>query len=263
MSNRVNDVVYDMVLAVREVLDRHDVQFSEYRAAVAFAEKYLKAAPFEISLTADLFFEGTIHDIEMKPRKGTATNLEGPYFLEDAPIITDKILARNPQAQPLHLEGKVTDIKGRPLEGAELFIWHSDEDGFYSGMSEDFPIKYCRGKVIIGPDGKYSVRTIMPAPYTIPDNGPTGELLALMGRHPWRPAHVHWKVRHPDIIEHTTQSYFHGGKWVDDDCVEGVRPSLVHKLEKKGGIPTLRKDFKLDPAPSEKTVSRALFGFLR
>jgi chlorocatechol 1,2-dioxygenase len=183
----------------------------------------------------------------MKHRQGSVTNLEGPYFLESIPTITDRIRTRE-GGEPLLIEGQVTDIQGQPIEGAQLFIWHSDPQGFYSGYGEEFPIDLYRGKKIIGADGAYSVRTSLPAPYTIPHEGPSGKLLEAMGRHPWRPAHVHFKVRAPGFLEHTTQSYFAGGQWVDSDCVEGVRAPLVHELQQRDGVKVLTKDFRLDRA---------------
>jgi chlorocatechol 1,2-dioxygenase len=248
MSNRSEVVIRDLVKSVREVLWRHDVTFEEYRAAVGFLMKYAKAPEFEIPLTCDMLFNATVADIEMKHRKGSVTALEGPYFLESVPTITDRIKTRGGKGEELIIEGQVTDLSGNPVEGAHLFIWHSDPQGYYSGYTDDFPIDLYRGKVIIDSTGKYSVRTTMPAPYTIPHDGPSGELLGLMGRHPWRPAHVHFKVRAPSFLETITQAYFAGGEWVDSDCVEGVRSPLVHNPEIRGNAKVLKKDFLLDPA---------------
>src|SRR5690606_30408415 len=96
--------------------------------------------------------------------------------------------------------------------------------------------------------GEFCIRTTVPAPYMIPHEGPSGRLLEYMGRHPWRPAHVHFKVRADGFQEHTTQSYFVGGEWLDSDCVEGVRPALIHQLNKSEDGKVLEKDFILDPA---------------
>lgn len=248
MGNRAETVIYDIVKAVREVLRRHDVTFEEYRSAVAFLLQYAKAPEFEIPLTCDLWFNATISDIEMTKRKGSMTNLEGPYFLEGAPVIDDRIKTREGEGEPLIIEGTVTDLQGRPIDGAELHIWHSDARGFYSGYSNDFPIDLYRGNKLIGPTGRYRIRTTVPSPYTIPHDGPTGKMLELMGRHPWRPAHVHFKIRAHGFLEHTTQAYFAGGEWIDGDCVEGVRPPLIHELKKHDGVNVLQKDFVLDPA---------------
>ncbi len=248
MSNRSEVVIRDLVKSVREVLRHHDVTFEEYRAAVGFLMKYAKAPEFEIPLTCDMLFNATVADIEMTHRKGSVSNLEGPYFLESAPTITDRIKTRDEQGEALIIEGRVTDLSGKPVEGAQLYIWHADPQGYYSGYSDDYPVDLYRGKKIIGPTGEFSVRTTMPAPYTIPHDGPSGELLGFMGRHPWRPAHVHFKVRAPGFIELTTQAYFAGDKWLDSDSVEGVRSPLVHAPGIRGDAKLLKKDFVLDPA---------------
>lgn len=248
-NNRVDAVVGDIIEAVRNVLDKHDVTFPEYRAAVAFLAQYNGAAPYEIPLGLDLFFNATIHDIEMKNRKGSVTALEGPYFRDEAPAVTDRLKVLEGKGEPMIIEGTITDLSGEPLDGAELWIWHSDPDGFYSGFVPYMPeADYYRGVLKTGPDGAYSVRTSVPAPYTIPHDGPSGALLEAMGRHPWRPAHIHFKVRHPKVLDHITQSYFQGGDYVEDDCVEGVRSSLIHTMDERDGVKVLHKNFVLDPA---------------
>ncbi|MFC3229888.1 dioxygenase [Marinibaculum pumilum] len=247
-KNRVDEVVYDIVKAVREVMARHDVTYEEYRSAVGFLMGYADAAPFEIPLSCDLWFNATVHDIEMKSRQGSTTALEGPYFKEEVPLVRDSLKVLEGQGEPMIIRGKVTDLQGRPVEGAELYIWHSDPDGFYSGFCDYMEdLAYYRGRLKIGADGTYAVRTSVPAPYTIPHDGPTGRLLEMMGRHPWRPAHVHFRVRAKGFLEHITQAYFDGGDYVDSDCVEGVRPPLIHALGNEQGVRVLQKDFVLDP----------------
>jgi chlorocatechol 1,2-dioxygenase len=248
-TNRVETVVGDIIDAVRSVLDKHDVTFGEYRAAVGFLARYNGAAPYEIPLCLDLFFNAQIHDIEMKSREGSVTAVEGPYFREDCPDVEDALQVLDGKGEAMIIEGKVTDLAGKPLENAEVWIWHSDPDGYYSGFAPHMPQPdFYRGHLRTRADGTYRVKTSVPAPYTIPHDGPTGALLAAMGRHPWRPAHVHFKVKHPSVLDHITQSYFQGGDYVEDDCVEGVRPSLIHKMEERGGVKILRKDFVLDLA---------------
>src|SRR3546814_4518656 len=84
--------------------------------------------------------------------------------------------------------GRVTGMDGRPLARATINVWHSTPEGRYSGIHDGIPPHYYRGKIITDADGRYNVRSIMPIPYQIPNEGPTGALLTAMGRHPWRPA---------------------------------------------------------------------------
>src|SRR3546814_20910306 len=73
----------------------------------------------------------------------------------------------------------------------------------------------------------------MPVPYQIPYEGPTGRLLGHLGSHTWRPAHVHFKVRKDGFELLTTQYYFEGGNWVDDDCCHGVTPDLITRSDER------------------------------
>ncbi|MDT8399020.1 MAG: catechol 1,2-dioxygenase [Pseudomonadales bacterium] len=246
-TRRIDKVVYDIVLAVRDALQKNDVTFEEYRAAVHFLMDYVNQPDYEVALMCDLWFNQTVCNIEMSHCQGTATSVEGPYFLENVPVISDRIKYRDDDGEALLLRGRVTQTDGRPAAGAELFIWHSDAKGYYSGYESALPIEYLRGKVILGEDGRYEVNTTRPVPYTIPLGGITNRLLEAMGRSPWRPAHVHYKIRKPGFLEHTTQAYFKGGAYLDNDPVEAVLSSLVHELKEENGIKVLEKDFVIDP----------------
>lgn len=247
MNKRVSEITLDIIDSVRDVLKRHEVTFPEYRAGFMHMVKTMKAG--EVPLLIDLFFNTTICEIEDSKRKGSVTSLEGPYFLEDAPVVTDSLKSiEGEEGQPLLVQGSVVDLNGKPVGEAMVDIWHSTISGRYSGVHDNIPKEYYRGKLFTDSDGRYSVRTIMPAPYTIPDQGPTGELMKLIGRHTWRPAHVHFKIRKDGFIPHTSQAYFEGGDYVDSDCCEGVRSDLVMPQKVVDGVRVIDVDFVLDPA---------------
>ena len=105
-----------------------------------------------------------------------------------------------------------------------------------------------RAKLVTAEDGHYQVSTTKPVPYQIPGDGHTGRLLAAMGRHCWRPAHVHFKVRKEGLKDHITQVYFEGEDYVDSDCCDAVIPELVHPFTIENGVKVITKDFCLDPA---------------
>lgn len=248
MSNRVEEVVSDIVKSVQDSLVRNNVTFEEYRAGVAYLMSLAEAPEYEIPLLCDVWFNQTICDIENTQRVGSDSNLEGPFFLEDVPAITNRILTKEGQGEPLIIRGHVQDLEGAPLVGATMDVWHSDPDGHYTGFdAQDVPTDHYRGRLVIGDDGLYEIHTTKPAPYTIPNDGPTGGLLAAMGRHPWRPAHVHFKIRKPGFYEHISQAYFAGEEYIDDDCVDGVREPNVHSLDRDGDTWLLNKEFNLDP----------------
>src|SRR3546814_18082698 len=100
--------------------------------------------------------------------------------------------------------------------------WHSTPDGLYSGIHDNSPVDYYRGKLVTDSQGNYRVRTTMPVPYQIPYEGPTGRLLGHLGSHTWRPAHVHFKVR-KDGFEPLTTQYRSEERRVGKECVSTCR----------------------------------------
>jgi protocatechuate 3,4-dioxygenase beta subunit len=93
--------------------------------------------------------------------------------------------------------------------------------------------------------GTYRFRTIMPVSYPIPDDGPAGQLLGAMGRHPFRPAHIHFMISAPGYRSLVTHLFFEGDEFLESDAVFGVKPSLVVRPELKGGINTVEYTFGL------------------
>lgn len=220
MTNRIDAVVRSITEGIRSALKEQGVTFDEYRLGIKYLLESSEAK--ELPLLIDVLFNTTIVEIQDKISKASASDLEGPYFSEDAPQVSDKIQTMEEfGGDPMVLRGKISDTNGNPVPDATLFIWSSTPDGKYSGFHDNIPVGYYRGKLLTGSDGTYEVESTVPVPYQIPNAGPTGALLNAMGRHSWRPAHVHYKVRKKGFRELTTQAYFEGGDWVGDDCCEG------------------------------------------
>ena len=96
-------------------------------------------------------------------------------------------------------------------------------------------------------EGRFEIRTIQPAPYQIPTDGPTGKLIEAAGWHPWRPAHLHLIVSAPDHRAITTQLYFTGGEWLDSDVASAVKPELILDPQDAGdGTSRVEYDFVLE-----------------
>src|SRR5690606_37363961 len=88
-----------------------------------------------------------------------------------------------------------------------------------------------RGIFVTGPDGAYSFRGIRPVAYPIPDDGPVGQMLAVLGRHPNRPAHMHFLVTAPGHQTIVTHTFVEGDQWLTSDAVFGVKASLNATME--------------------------------
>jgi catechol 1,2-dioxygenase len=144
----------------------------------------------------------------------------------------------------------VTDLDGAPIEGALVELWHADDDGYYSQFAPGIPEWNLRGAIRTGADGHYAFHTIQPAPYQIPTDGSTGALISAAGWHPWRPAHLHLKVSAPGKQLVTSQLYFDGGEYVEDDVAQAVKPELILRPTPaaSGQGNEVTYDFPLDPA---------------
>lgn len=218
---------------LKEFIRKNKVTPAEYRAAVLFLQKTGDAG--EIPLMGDVFLETTVDEVAYGGWEGSATTIEGPYYIEGAPVLeaTHELPRREDEpGEALFFSGQVRDTDGNPMPGALLDIWHADANGLYSNIDPSVPEYNLRGKVYTDEEGRFEVRTVVPAPYEIPKEGPTGQLLRALGSHTWRPAHVHLMVGQESYQRITSQLFFEGGEWVNDDCVDAVKDDLVVRLQK-------------------------------
>jgi hydroxyquinol 1,2-dioxygenase len=107
--------------------------------------------------------------------------------------------------------------------------WQADEEGFYDVQRGDQVA--LRGRFRTGDDGRFWFWTVVPADYPIPDDGPVGDLLAAFGRHPYRPAHVHFRLAHPHHRELITHVFLSGSPYLASDAVFGVKPELIRTID--------------------------------
>jgi chlorocatechol 1,2-dioxygenase len=254
MNKRLEAVVADIVEGIRGALTKHDVTFDEYRQGIGYIMKTVDQR--ELPLLIDVFLNTTICQIENRNFGGSLSTLEGPYFLEDAPFVDGKLKSyQDDRHEPLLLRGRVTDDASAPIAGAVIDVWHSTPDGHYGGFHNDIPRDFYRGKLRTDAGGRYQVSTTVPVAYKIPHKGPVGAMLEAMGRHSWRPAHVHFKVRADGFHTLTTQAYFEGGDYVDSDCCEGVHSALIHADRREGDVRVIENNFKLASAVVAKAAA--------
>jgi catechol 1,2-dioxygenase len=190
----------------------------------------------------DVFFEATV--VDNVEKVGTEASVEGPYYLEGAPTLVAPYVLPQRGDEPgeiLMLSGTVQSTDGRRLGAAVVDMWQSDAHGAYSHFNYAEPKYNLRGKLRTDAQGRFEVRTVIPSPYEIPKQGPTGSLLNMVGRHAFRPAHIHTRLSASGFETLTTQLYFAGDPWLDSDVVGAVKDSLV--------IAPVRHD---DPADSRR-----------
>nr|POE96459.1 catechol 1,2-dioxygenase [Quercus suber] len=169
----------------------------------------------------------------------TASAILGPFWRKDTPWreFGDSISFKTPKdGQVAYVHGVVTSAKtGQPLANAEIDIWQASTNGLYEQQDSAQVEHNLRGKFRTRDDGSYAFYCLRPTPYPVPNDGPAGQLLDLMDRHPYRPAHIHFIVLCDGHKPITTQIFDAESAYLDDDSVFAVKQSLVVKFERREG----------------------------
>lgn len=174
-----------------------------------------------VSMLVDAINHRKIDDV-------TPSTVLGPFYVGGAPrMMMGETIAHHGRGEPLFVSGRVCDEHGRPLEGAELDVWQTSEDGFYDTQDETQPDMNLRGVFRAGADGRFWFRSIVPSSYPIPGDGPVGDMLKALGRHPMRPAHIHFILRAKGYETLTTHIFVEGDPYLDSDAVFGVKDALI------------------------------------
>ena len=162
----------------------------------------------------------------------TESTVLGPFHMVESPkreLGDDINLDR--KGTPCLVSGRVTGPEGEPLAGASVDVWQTNEDGFYDVQQPDIqPPGNLRGLFTTDDDGRFWFRSVVPRYYPIPDDGPVGQLLAATGRHPNRPAHLHFIVAAPGYRPVTTHVFVADSPYLDSDAVFGVKESLIREV---------------------------------
>jgi protocatechuate 3,4-dioxygenase beta subunit len=162
----------------------------------------------------------------------TESTVLGPFHMVESPkreLGDDINLDR--KGTPCLVSGRVTGPEGEPLAGASVDVWQTNEDGFYDVQQPDIqPPGNLRGLFTTDADGRFWFRSVVPRFYPIPDDGPVGQLLAATGRHPNRPAHLHFIVAAPGYRPVTTHVFVADSPYLDSDAVFGVKESLIREV---------------------------------
>lgn len=182
----------------------------------------------EFVLFSDVLGVSSLVDMVNSDPRATAASVLGPFHIRDAPDL--KIggdLIRGNEGDQVVVAGHVRDTEGKPVRGAAIDIWQTADNGLYSNQDPQQPEYNLRARMTLGDDGRYLFSTVKPKPYTVPDDGPVGDLLRAMGRRPWRPSHLHMIVEAKGFKPIVTELFPSDDPYLDKDAVFGVRNSLV------------------------------------
>ncbi|ODV84551.1 hypothetical protein CANARDRAFT_29087 [[Candida] arabinofermentans NRRL YB-2248] len=159
----------------------------------------------------------------------TSSAILGPFYRENSPIYAngESIIKKDVGGTKCFLYGVVTDTDNKPLEGAKVEIWHCAPNGLYEQQDPDQPEYNLRGTFFADSTGYFSAKCLKPTSYPIPYDGPAGQLLQWMDRHPNRPSHIHWRVSKPEFHSLVTQIYDSECPYTKDDSVFAVKDDII------------------------------------
>lgn len=189
----------------------------------------------EFILLSDTLGVSTLKDLlnNQSAEGMTEWSLLGPFYragAADFPLGAN--IAENVAGEPVVVSGRVLAADGTPIAGALLDVWQSDAEGFYDLQKMGADEMSLRGRFRTDETGAFVFRTIKPSFYPIPADGPVGKMLRAVGRHPFRPAHIHFQISAEGYRSLTTELYANDDKYLESDSVFGVRPSLIVQFEK-------------------------------
>jgi catechol 1,2-dioxygenase len=177
-----------------------------------------------------------------KPSGATESTVLGPFHVANAPRkAMGETISLDGKGDATFVSGRVVDQDGRPIESATLDVWQTSSEGAYDIQDPAQPEMNLRGIFTTGKDGRFWFRTVKPSSYPIPTDGPVGKMLVAMGRHPMRPAHIHFIIAAPGFEPVTTHMFVEGDPYLGSDAVFGVKDSLV--------VPFVLRD---DPAEAKR-----------
>ena len=243
-SPRLKDVFDSLLVTLRQFIRDHRINHDEYRQAVAFMLN--TAEKGEIPLLMDVLLEATVDQIDSEGSTGTASSVEGPFYVANAPAMKSPAVLPHRASEPgdiVFVSGTVRSSDGAPLAGAIVDVWQADAQGAYSHFNiaeADAPFNL-RARVSADKDGGFEIQTWVPSSYEIPKFGPTGDLLKATGRHPWRPAHIHFRLSQSGYQTLTTQLFVAGDPYIDSDVVGAVKDPLVIKFARHENPAELRE----------------------
>jgi protocatechuate 3,4-dioxygenase beta subunit len=239
VDSRLRDVMAVVVkhlhAAIKEIEPTHD----EWFAAVRFLTQTGQICTDwrqEYILLSDVLGVSMLVDAinHRRPSGATPNTILGPFYVEGAPEYENGAnICLDGKGEPLVVTGRVTDVTGRAIPNAKLEVWQTNDDGFYDVQQKGIqPDSNLRGVFHADGEGRYWFRSVKPRHYPIPSDGPVGKLLAAMGRHPNRAAHLHFIVTAAGYDPVITHIFTPDCPYLPEDAVFGVKRDLIADFNK-------------------------------
>lgn len=238
-SERLKEVMEVVTRKLHEAVKELEPTQDEWLQAIMFLTKTGQMCNEwrqEYILLSDVLGVSMLVDAinNRKPSGASESTVLGPFHVADAPVrhMGDNICLDH-KGEDMVVSGRILDTDGNPIDEALIDVWQANDEGFYDvqqkGIQPDFNL---RGVFRTGSDGRYWFRAVKPKYYPIPDDGPVGKMLGALGRHPHRPAHLHYIIKADGFEQLTTHIFDPDDPYINSDAVFGVKESLLATFNK-------------------------------
>lgn len=250
---RLKRVVQSLVRHLHAFVRDVEPSFAEWGQAIEFLTRTGKMCSDvrqEFILLSDTLGVSMLVDAinHRQPAGATETTVLGPFYVQGPPEVPNGAeISGGMAGEPLLVEGTVASAGGGPLTGAVVDVWHSDAEGYYDVQRPDLAEHAMRARLRTDAEGRFHFWSIMPTFYPIPYDGPVGEMLGATGRHPNRPAHVHFMISAPGHETLVTHVFAEDSPYLDSDAVFGVKTTLIRPFTEEA--PGRAPDGREVPAP--------------
>jgi len=230
---RTREVLLALVRHIHDFAREVNLTHDEWRKGLEMLEhagRITTPERNEFVLFSDVIGLSSLVDMLHTNPEATSSSVLGPFHISGAPPLPiGGDMKRDFGGPTLLVEGQVRDVDGTPISGAVIDIWQTAPNGLYSSQDADQDIHSFHGLMSADDLGNFNFTTVRPVSYTVPTDGPVGELLDAAGRHPWRPSHLHYIVSAPGYANLVTEVFPDDDPYLDEDTVFGVRSDLVMK----------------------------------
>jgi protocatechuate 3,4-dioxygenase beta subunit len=230
---RAGRLLGDLVRHLHDFVRHNDVTEDEWLYAIDFLTRTGQiASPTrqEFVLLSDTLGVSSMVDLLTNSRtpQTTPSAVLGPFYVPGPPAArAGADISAGLPGTPLWVDVRVVDPDGKPVAGAVVDVWQSNEDGFYDVQLPELTGPALRARFESDGDGRIRFWSILPSEYPIPGDGPVGEMLDAVGRHPYRAPHLHFMISADGYRRLVTQLFVAGGAYLDSDTVFGVKTGLV------------------------------------
>ena len=234
---RMREIMGSLVKHLHGFAKEVGLTHEEWRAGIAFMEGCAAIESedrHEFVLASDVLGLSSLVDMINSNAEATSSSVLGPFHVSGAPPLEVGGDMKRHYGGPILLaEGVIKSTDGTPIAGAQIDIWQTAPNGLYASQDEEQDTYSFHGLMTVGDDGRYAFTTVKPVEYTVPSDGPVGDILRACGRHPWRPSHLHYIVTAPGFKPLVTEVFPDDDPYLDQDTVFGVRNDLVMHYDER------------------------------